>query len=266
MPETVEFESEPAEIRRERLAALVTTEGFVSVSRASELFGVSDVTVRSDLAHLDSAGAVRRVRGGAVPLQGSRREESLEKAIQRSAVAKQRIGIEAARMVEDGQTVVIDVGSTTREVAAALAQRGLVGVTVVTNGLTIATTLEAATPRTTVVVTGGTLRPLQHSLVNPLATETLRRIHVDIAFIGASGLDDDGVVSNLNLEEAEVKRAYLERSARSVLVLDGSKVPSRHLATFADIGDFDDLVTDDAAHSRVREIVAGHATRLHVVS
>ena len=241
--------------RRERLAALVTERGFLRVGDASVLLGVSEVTVRGDLSALEADLAVVRVHGGAIPGGGTGTngvtggtvvppEPSLEQASALDAETKRAIGVRAASLVSSGQSVILDVGSTALAVAEALVQReDLLDVLVITNGLTIALALEPALPRFTVVVTGGTLRPLQHSLVNPSATTMLESIHADIAFIGCNGIDPVHGVTNLNYPEAEVKRRMLQSSERHILIADGSKLGQAHLGVVGAVDDFHQLVT-----------------------
>ena len=156
----------------------------------SARFGVSTVTVRTDLQSLESHGRVRRIRGGAMPPGIERAEQPFEVAEHDLASEKAAIGGCAAALVADGDTVLLDVGTTTTAIARALVARAdLREVTVVTNGLTVALVLERAWPRISVVVTGGTLRPLQHSLVNPLGTVLLDGLNASIAFIGCNGVD-----------------------------------------------------------------------------
>ncbi|HEY4152392.1 MAG TPA: DeoR/GlpR family DNA-binding transcription regulator [Pseudolysinimonas sp.] len=248
----------PAEARRERVAALVAEEGFVRVTDASQLFGVSEVTLRSDLSALEAAGALRRVHGGAMAARAEARESPVEATAERDATVKRAIGRRAAALVSGGSSILLDVGSTTLAVARALVARTeLTELTVVTNGLTIALALEQAIPRFTVVVTGGTLRPLQHSLVNPLAAQTLAGLHVDLAILGCNGIDDDGRVTNLNLAEAEVKRAMLAAADNRMLVADGSKAGQRHLGLIAELGEFGTLVTAGPGAEALRGIAAG---------
>jgi DeoR family transcriptional regulator of aga operon len=234
----------PAAARRDWLVALVAEEGFVRVTDASELFGVSEVTLRSDLSALEAAGALRRVHGGAMAARGEGRESPVEATSERDAETKRAIGRRAAALVSGGSSILLDVGSTTLAVAQAMVERAeLTGLTVITNGLSIALALEPAIPRFTVVVTGGTLRPLQHSLVNPLAGQTLAGLHADLAILGCNGIDDEGRVTNLNLPEAEVKRAMLAAADTGMLVADGSKAGQRHLGLIAGLGQFGTLVT-----------------------
>jgi DeoR family transcriptional regulator of aga operon len=230
--------------RRDRLAALVDDRGFLRVFDASEILGVSEVTVRGDLTALESAGRLVRVHGGAMPAPHSAPEPTFEQALSLEAESKRAIGELAASLVVSGQSVILDVGSTALAVAEALVRRAdLVDVAVITNGLSIALALEAAIPRFTVVVTGGTLRPLQHSLVNPSASPFLESVHVDIAFIGCNGIDPVRGVTNVNYPEAEVKRRMVQSSTRRVLIADGSKFGQVHLGVIGAVAEFQQLVT-----------------------
>ncbi len=211
-------------------------EGFARVTDLAEQFGVSAVTVRSDLGTLEGQGRVRRVRGGAVPPSVRLGERPFELSQSELPLEKSRIGSYAARMVANGDTVLLDVGTTTTAIGRALILRTeLRDVTVVTNALNIALELEQAAPRISVMVTGGTLRPLQHSLVNPLGTALLERLRGSVAFIGCNGVDPDAGVTNVNLPEAEIKRAMLLAARRRVIVADGSKVGEIELAKVCDI-------------------------------
>ena len=234
----------PALARRDQLARAITERGFVRVTDIAAELGVSGVTVRSDLAALEAAGTVVRVHGGAMPRSQSAGESSFESSLEQEAAAKRAIGRRAAGMVTSGQSVLLDVGTTALAVAHALVdRRDLDDVLVVTNGLTIALALEAAMPRFTVVVTGGTLRPLQHSLVNPFASQFLETLQVDVAFIGCNGVDADRGVTNVNLPEAEVKRRMVQSADRPVLIADSSKLGRTRLGSVGPISDFDTLVT-----------------------
>jgi DeoR family transcriptional regulator of aga operon len=232
-----------AELRRRELSRLVTARGFLRVSDASLELGVSEVTIRGDLSSLEAAGAVVRVHGGAVPA-GAIREPSLETSIETDAAAKAAIGRAAARLVSSGQSIYVDAGSTAMALATALVDRhDLHDLVVVTSGLTIALAIEPALPRFTVVVTGGTLRPLQHSLVSPFAAPMLDALRLDIAFIGCNGIHPEFGVTNLNLPEAEIKTRVLRSSKRGVLIADATKLGQTEVAVIGAIADFDTLVT-----------------------
>jgi DeoR family transcriptional regulator of aga operon len=161
---------------------------------------------------------------------------------------KQQIGALAASLVTSGQSIILDVGTTTLAIARALlARTELTDVVIITNGLSIALALEPAIPRFTVIVTGGSLRPLQHSLVEPLARTVLSQVHADLAFIGCNGVDAGQGVTNINLPEAGVKTLMLAAATRAVVVADGSKLGQVHLGQVGPLGAFDTLVTDAAA-------------------
>lgn len=230
------------ELRRQQLERLVAARGFLRVTDAALRLGVSDVTIRGDLSALEDTGAIVRVHGGAMPVV--EREHSLEASIETAAAAKTAIGRRAARLVASGQSVYVDAGSTAMALAAALVERHeLRDIVVVTSGLTIALALEPALPRFTVVVTGGTLRPLQHSLVNPFAAPMLDSLRLDIAFIGCNGIHPEHGVTNVNLPEAEIKSHVLRTSLRGVLLADASKLGNTEVAVIAPIAAFDTLVT-----------------------
>lgn len=242
----------PARVRRDRLLTLLREHEFVRVADLAQRFEVSEVTVRTDLDTLETRGLLRRVRGGAVPRSAAPVERPFEEAEVAAAEQKRAIARAAAAAVSDGDTIVLDVGTTTTAIAQELAARDdLVDVTIFTSSLTIAMALEPATPRLTVVVTGGTLRPKQHSLVEPLAGLVLASIRAGTAFIGCSGIDADAGVTNVNLPETEVKKLILRSSQRRVVVADGSKLGQVALAHVCALDDVDLLITSADADAEL---------------
>ncbi|MGO4692012.1 DeoR/GlpR family DNA-binding transcription regulator [Glaciibacter sp. 2TAF33] len=244
----------PARLRRSQIRLLLEERGFVRVGELRGAFGISGVTARADLDALVGEGIAQRVHGGAVPVARAvgdarpEREPSFEESLAASVLPKQQIGRAAAALVSSGQSVILDVGTTTLSVARALVARAdLTDVVVITNGLSIALELEPAIPRFTVIVTGGSLRPLQHSLVDPLADSVLGQVHADLAFIGCNGVDAVHGVTNINLPEAAVKARMLGSAARAVVVADASKLGQAHLGRVGSLGAFDTLVTDATA-------------------
>ncbi len=254
----------PAEVRQERIAALVEEQGFVRVGDLAARFGVSTVTARTDLQSLEAHGRVRRIRGGAMPAGVLRSEQPFEVAEHDLATEKAAIGSYAAGLVADGDTVLLDVGTTTTAIARALVARmELREVTIVTSGLRVALELERAWPRISVVVTGGTLRPLQHSLVNPLGTVMLERLNAAIAFIGCNGVDVQGGVTNINLPEAEIKRAMLLAARRRIVVADGSKLGEVEVAKVCDLAEVSTVVTDRSADPAIVAELKGAGCDVH---
>lgn len=253
--------------RRDAIATVVFEREFARVADLADWFGVSTVTVRLDLEALEAEGRVRRVRGGAI--RGTYHptpELPSEEAASVATLEKAAIGAHAAGLITSGSTLMIDVGTTTRAAAAALARRTDVsGVTVFTNGLEIARALEPAIPRLTVVVTGGTLRPMQHSLVDPLATVILEGVRSEVLWLGCNGVDPEMGVSNVNLEESDVKRRMLRQTDQAVLLAHGSKVGAHQMARVCGVDDLDLLVTGPSADPTELQRLRDAGLEIHVV-
>ncbi|HUF99124.1 MAG TPA: DeoR/GlpR family DNA-binding transcription regulator [Ilumatobacter sp.] len=247
------------EVRLVLIQQLLEQRGFVRVRDLAERFGVSTVTVRTDLQLLEERQLAFRVHGGAMPFNGARGERTFEEVAERQASEKMSIASAAAALVANGETIVIDVGTTAAAFAQAIVDRlDLQDLTVLTNGLKIALLLEAAHPRFTIVVTGGTLRPKQHSLVEPQATDMFRSLRVDSVFLGCNGVSTDGGVTNINLPEAIVKRAMIASAARCVVMADSTKLGVRTLAPVCDLEQIDVLVTDGGADAGDLEVIRAH--------
>lgn len=244
--------------RRAGMRSLIEEFAFMRVAELSERFDVSAVTVRADLEILEGEGLIRRIRGGAMPV-GQLSERPFELTQVDAAEEKARIAAAAVGELEPGMSVLLDVGTTTAAIARALvADASVRDLTIITNGLTIALALEPALDRFDVVVTGGSLRQLQHSLVAPLADTVLSRVRADIAFIGCSGVDGEAGVTNINLPEADVKRSMMAASSRNVIVADGSKIGRVHLGRVADTPQIDLLITGQgSAPAAVASLRAG---------
>lgn len=235
----------PAEMRLVLIQQLLEQRGFVRVRDLADRFGVSTVTVRTDLQVLEERQVAFRVHGGAMPFNSARGERPFEEVAARQVDEKAAIAATAASLVSNGETIVVDVGTTAAVFAQALVDRAdLTELTVITSGITIALQLEAAHPRFTIVVTGGTLRPKQHSLVEPLATSLFESLRVDTVFLGCNGVSIDGGITNINLPEAYVKRAMIDAAARCVVMADSTKLGVRTLAPVCTLADVDVLVTD----------------------
>jgi DeoR family transcriptional regulator, aga operon transcriptional repressor len=256
----------PAALRRERMLAEIKEREFVRVAELSSRFGVSEMTVRGDLDSLAAKGKVHRVRGGAIPRLTPRQEQPFEDSVSSFAAEKVAIGQAAAALIEDGETVIVDVGTTAAATARAIAARTeLDDVVVFTNGLKTALELEPASPRVTAVVLGGTLRPLQHSLVDPLATLILEQISVKTALLGCNGVDPIGGVTNINLPEAEVKKRMLAVASRRIVLADGSKLGRVEVARLCGIDDVDMVITGRSANPAVVEALRDRGCDVRVV-
>jgi DeoR family transcriptional regulator of aga operon len=254
-----------AAVRHEAIRTALATHGMVAIPDLAEALGVTQVTIREDLKHLEVSGLLTRIRGGAIPtVEAGRPETTLEAAIQERRPEKLAIAAYAASLVQSGQTVILDVGSTTTAVAEALSPT-LRDVVVVTNGINIAATLEGRRG-VSVIVTGGTLRSLQHSLVAPLGTLLLERLTADLAFLGCSGVDPIRGFTNANIDESEIKQAMLKSSERSIFLADSSKIGQVSSAFIAQIDEASLLVTDRGADPEVLDALRARGLPTEVVN
>ncbi|MFE3454512.1 DeoR/GlpR family DNA-binding transcription regulator [Nonomuraea sp. NPDC059194] len=251
-------ESMPTEVRRERMLGLLREQDFARVNELAEAFGVSGVTVRADLDALEEQGKVRRVRGGAVAAGTALTEASFEMSLGAAAVEKGLIAKAAARLISSGESVLMGAGTTTAYVARELVARAdLAEVTVFTNGLRTALELEPAIPRFSVVVTGGSLRRQQHSLVDPMGGRLLDGIRASTVFLGCGGVHVDSGFTNVNLPDAEMKQRMLRAAGRRIMVADSTKLGRIELAPICPLSGVDLLITgesaDPAVVARLRE-------------
>lgn len=232
------------EERRKKILDILSNQGRCRVVNLAKELSVSEVTIRMDLDILEKQGLLRRTHGGAIlnPKIGYERAYQFEEASFQEE--KRRIGWRAAEMVSDGDTVILDVGTTVMEVARHLVRYK--NITVVTNALNIAAFLENY-PEISVIVTGGHLRSTQHSLVNPFADLVLEKIYADLAFIGANGVEVEYGVTNVNIPEAEMKIGFIKASRRRILVADSSKIGNIARAKVGDLTDFHLFITDQQA-------------------
>jgi DeoR family transcriptional regulator, aga operon transcriptional repressor len=236
-----------AAVRRDKILAFLRERASATVTELSGLCEVSEVTIRQDLNQLSEEGLLIRTRGGALHAARSARESSVAGRLAHNADVKQRIGECAARMVNAGDSVLIDASSTGVYVARALAaKRDLRDLTVITNGIYTAIEL-LGRPDISTILTGGHVLVHSASLSGSLAWDHLGKVMANIGFFGTRGLTLDYGVTELNIHEADVKRKMIERCREVVIVTDSSKFADVSLVTFAEIGSIQRLVTDDAA-------------------
>jgi DeoR family transcriptional regulator of aga operon len=214
--------------------------GSVGVTDLCERMGVSAATVRRDLELLEEQRLLTRTHGGAVAQMVSY-ELPLRYRSARRQEQKRRIGQEAATRVHDGSVIGLTGGTTTTEVARAVAHRPL---TVVTNALNIASEL-AIRPNIKLVVTGGVARPETYELVGPIADRTVGELHLDVVFIGADGITAETGLTTHHEVEAHTDRAVMDTASRVVVVADGSKLGRVAFVEICPIGAAHELITDE---------------------
>jgi DeoR family transcriptional regulator of aga operon len=229
----------------ERLGVILeelSSVGSVGVTDLCERLRVSAATVRRDLELLEEQRLLTRTHGGAVAQMVSY-ELPLRYRSARRHDQKRRIGHEAAGRVHDGAVIGLTGGTTTTEVARAVAHRPL---TVVTNALNIASELAIRT-NVKLVVTGGVARPETYELVGPLANATVGALHLDVMFIGADGITAASGLTTHHEVEAHTDRAVMDRASRVVVVADGSKLGRVAFVAICPITAVHELITDQEA-------------------
>lgn len=235
--------------------------GAVSVTDIASDLEVSPATIRRDLQLLESQRLLARTHGGAVA-QGVLYELPLRYKIARYQHEKVLIAREAASRVGDGASVGLTGGTTTTEVARALAERHQL--TVVTNALNIASEL-AVRPNLKLVVTGGVARDKSYELVGPLAEQSLAGLNLDVVFIGADGVDPSAGLTTHHAMEAHTDHALIERAQRVIAVADSSKVGRVAFARICELERVDEMITDGGGDPGLLEELARTGVEITVV-
>jgi len=226
--------------RHRLIARLLARHQRMTVREIQEQLAISPATLRRDLVKMEEEGHLVRVHGGVVHPGELRGEASFSLKSRKAVQAKQAIAAAAAARVPDGATVFLDSGTTCLEVGRRLLARG--EVRLVTNSVPLLH--EAAVAGVAVLAIGGELRPISGALTGALGDEWLRRLSLDVAFLGASGLTMEGPTTT-ELSEAAIKERVLERAARSLLVADASKWGASAPIRFARWEVFERWITGD---------------------
>jgi DeoR/GlpR family transcriptional regulator of sugar metabolism len=239
-----------ADDRMRYVCELLESRDGVSVVELSQLFGVSEVTVRSDLATLADRGLIARIRGGARALQRGQSEVAFDVRLRVQEACKRAVAAAAADLVGDGEAVALDSSTTAYYIAERL--RGKHELVVVTNGLRIAEALADA-PGVSVVMPGGVLRREAMSLVGEFAAPVLRSTHIGKGFFGARGVSVARGLMDLNPEEVRFKRELAAACEHVVGVFDHTKWERNALLSFVPADRVDTIVTDEQAPGRLMQ-------------
>lgn len=213
---------------------------FVSVQDLSRRLGVSEVTIRKDLNYLEENGLMVRLHGGAKLAQDQEQTKILHIRQKENLDAKTRIAQKARALLQEGDTVFIDAGST----GAILAEEiKLMNLRVATNSLTVMSIL-AECPEITLIAVGGNYRKEAGSFIGPIAMENLKKMQVETCFVGATGFTKEGIFSAQNILEAQLKSDILKISQRRIIIADSSKQDNKAFSVFANPPDVNILITD----------------------
>ena len=251
------------EERRRLIRKLIEEQGRVTVEELTTRFGVSLVTIRHDLDALAEVGAVVRTRGGALAQRG---DEDLPISVKQTLfrAEKVRIAEAAVQLIGDGQTVVLDSGTTTAEIAKQIRGLKVQSINVITNALNIAVLL-ANSPHVTLIMPGGVLRQSSYSLSGPQAELALAGLHADILFLGFDGIDPDIGLMTPHLLEARLNTQMMKMSRLVVAVGDSSKLQRRNLSVIAKIDQLHKFITDKNAKPETVAALRQHGVEVITV-
>ncbi len=230
--------------RHELICNIVQATGRVHVGDLATRAAVSEMTVRRDLEQLEERGEITRVHGGAISNVSRSFEPGFTARNLQHVEAKRRIGAAAAAMVRDGETLILDAGTTTLHVAQAL--RPDLRARALALSLYIADVL-ADMPNLTLMIPGGTVRRHERSFVGGMTTATFARLAFDTVILTAGGVDVAAGVTEYELDDAETKQAALASARRKIIVLDSSKLGAVAFVRLCPIDDVDVVVTDTDA-------------------
>ncbi|MEU3244375.1 MULTISPECIES: DeoR/GlpR family DNA-binding transcription regulator [unclassified Streptomyces] len=243
--------------RLRQITEAVREAGRAGVAELAELTGASEMTIRRDLEVLAAQGVLERYRGGARSLLLRGDEPPFALRSQDGLEAKRRIATEAARLIADGESVVVDSGTTCLEVARALKDRRL---TVMPLSLHAVNALTDG-PQLTLLVPGGRPRQGELALTGPLTEASLSALRFDTAVIGCCGLTAEDGLTAYDLDDAAVKRAAMASARRVIAVTEGSKLSRTALAHVAPASTLHAVVTDqDAPEDQIDALTAQGVT------
>ena len=250
------------EERRRRICELLREEGRVTVEALATRFGTSQVTIRADLSTLESSGALTRTHGGALSVPDT--DQPLNVKQLRHRAEKLRIAAAAAALIEDGETIVLDSGTTTAEIARRIRTLELESINVITNALNIAALL-IDVPSVRLIVPGGFLRRESNSLAGPMAETALASLQANRLYLGADAVDPQLGVMTPHLAEAELNAKMIAISQQVVVVADSSKFMRRNISLIARVEQLHLLITDRAAPAEAVEQLRQRGVEVRLV-
>lgn len=252
-----------AEERRTQILKTLNENRYVQVSDLAVEFDVTTATIRRDLDEMEANGLCIRKRGGAIRVNPGVSMEMPYNIKQHEMVnEKERIAQQALYFIEDGDTIILDSGSTTYSLALLLNTR--TRLKVVTNDLKIALKL-SENPQIQSICTGGVARTSVYSLEGSIAESFIQDIKVDKTFLGADAIHPNGLISNVNMEEVAIKRAMIKSADQTFLLADSSKFNKSGFFKVCDLGDVDVLITDDGLPKTASEMIQSHELTSFIV-
>ena len=251
-----------AEERQRQILDLLKVRDKLLVSELCERFSASPATIRDDLNLLEKEGLLQRTHGGAISCRKAGFELTDSQKIGANLPQKQRIARHAASLIENGDTVALDTGTTTLRLAEQVIDK--TDRTVITTDIRIASVLEKL-PGISVILVGGMLRKGFSCTVGAMVNNTLAGLRVDKAFLAANGVTSSGAVCTPDIEQAQVKRSMLKTGTQTFLLCDSSKFGTQSFAQFGRLDQFDMVITDDGLNETVLESLRAQGANLVTV-
>lgn len=260
-----------AEQRYAKMLELIARNGVARTAELVKKLGASSETIRKDLEYLDEAGMLMRVHGGAVaktvapvanPSPGA--YVAFEARAEKHRAGKLAIARKAAELVREGQSIALDSGTTSHELALVLAER-FTNLTIVTNSLKNAIEL-VKKPGFTVIVTGGILTADEHSFVSEFALLILEHINVDVMFLTTCGVSLANGITDQRIDEVRIHNKLREIARKVVVLADGSKFGESSLIRVCELSEVDTIITDDSVDGTLARQFAESGHALTIVS
>jgi DeoR family fructose operon transcriptional repressor len=251
------------EERKPKIVEYLQEHARASVQELSKVFQVSESTVRRDLQELEDANLLKRTHGGAVCLENVNFEPTFVEKEDKFRKEKESIAKKASEFIQDGDTLVIDSGTTTLYLAKEI--RRFSNLKVVTNSIIVAQELQGISG-IEVIIIGGTLRQNTLAMVGPIAEQTLSMLRVDKAFIATNGLDLQVGLTTPNILEAATKTKMIDIAKQVFIVADHTKIGKVTFAKFADLARIDTCIVDDKVPEDVIRKMEDSGVCVHVVN
>jgi DeoR family glycerol-3-phosphate regulon repressor len=246
--------------RQNDIVLLARTEGKVSVEDLAARFEVTPQTIRKDLNDLCDGGVLQRFHGGAMLANGVA-NFGYEARRQLATDEKRRIGLKAAALIPDNSSLLINIGTTTEQVATAL--RGRSGLMVITNNINVVNILQGF-DAIEVIVAGGVVRHSDGGVVGEAAVDFIRQFKVDYAIIGTSAIDADGALLDFDYREVKVAKAIMDCARKSILVADGMKLERTAPVRIGHLSQLDYFVTDAVPPPHLSDICRDNEVQIEI--
>jgi DeoR/GlpR family transcriptional regulator of sugar metabolism len=249
--------------RREKIHELLLEDGTAKVLDLARLFKVTEVTIRQDLEKLENDGLIIREHGGAYLKNIKDQVQTFSLTYQENMDKKELIAAKCVEFIESGDTIILDSGSTTTEVAKKL--KGIKNLTVITNALNIALLL-GAEPGIEVIVTGGEFKPPTLSLTGQKAADFFKNLYVQKLFLATSGISLKAGLTYPSISDLVVKKAMIDSAETTYLVADSTKMGKASLASLGALSLIDFIITDDGIEEKHKQVFKDNEIELIIAT